>query len=105
MLAPTKANIMNTIKQSDQVTNFPRPRNLGSYLAEDEASLKPIVELQEWCRNEFKLLQGAGNSLIKEPFEMPPIKTPTSNPVSYMPPDKLQTQIVKQEEFRARAKA
>ncbi len=104
MLSPMKANIINTIKQSDQATKFPRPTNLGSYLIDDEESLKPILELDKWCKKEYKILQQTNETSIKKPFEIHEIKIPTSKPKSCISQEKLQSQLSIQVEFRARNK-
>lgn len=101
MLSPTKANIINGIKQSDQAMGFPRPSNFGSYLADNEESLKPILELDQWCKKEYKILQKTNKESIKEPFKVPEVKTETNNPASLMSQDKLRSQLTKQAEFRA----
>lgn len=98
MLSPLNVNFINSIRQSDQAMGFPRPTNLGSYLMDDAESLKPILELNKWCENEYQELQGIGKKSIKKPFQIPKLKT--NNPVSsQILQNKLESQLTKQSEF------
>lgn len=105
MLSPMKASIINSIKQSDKTTGFPRPTNFGNYLIENEESLNPIIELDKWCKKEYEILKKTNKESIKEPFKVPEVKTVTKNPASLISQDKLQLQSTKLAEFRAREKA
>jgi len=105
MLSSMKVNIIVTIRQSDQANGFPRPTNYGSYLADDEESLRSIIDLDEWCKQEYKALKKISSYSIKEPFVAPGVKQVTENPASYMSQEKLQSQLKAQEEYRTRGKA
>jgi hypothetical protein len=105
MLSSMKVDIIRTIRQSDQADGFPRPTNFGSYLADNEESLRPIILLDEWCKREYVALEKISSHPIKKPFVVPEIKGVINNPASLMSKDKIQSQLNKQEEFRARVKA
>lgn len=105
MISQMKKNIISTIRQSDQADGFPRPTNYGSYLADNEESLRPIISLDEWCKQEYEALKKVSSHPIKEPFVVPEIKNVTNNPASLMSQEKLQSQLSKQAEYRARGKA
>jgi len=84
---------------------FPRPTNYGNYLADNEDTLKPIINLDNWCKNEYEALKNNSHLPIKEPFKVPEIKEVVSSPASLMPQEKMQAQLPKQAEYRARDKA
>jgi hypothetical protein len=105
MLSPMKANIMNSLRQSDEAMGFPRPTNYGSYLVDNEDTLKPIIYLDDWCKKEYEALKNNSHLPIKEPFKAPETKEAVSSPPSLISQEKLQAQLTKQEEYRARDKA
>ncbi|MBA6399826.1 potassium channel family protein [Colwellia sp. BRX10-4] len=105
MLSPMKGSIMNAVRQSDKAMGFPRPTNYGCYLADNEDSLKPIIDLDNWCQKEYSILKNSSNILIKEPFKVPAIESIVDNPASLISQEKLQAQLIKQEEYRARTEA
>ncbi|MCP4456575.1 MAG: hypothetical protein GY816_00890 [Cytophagales bacterium] len=105
MLLPMKANIINSIRQSDKAMGFPRPTNYANYLVDNEVSLKPIIDLDDWCKKEYEALKNNSHVPINEPFKMPEIKEVTNSPASLISQEKLQEQLTKQEEYRACDKA
>lgn len=105
MLSPMKANIINSIKQSDIAMGFPRPTNFGQFLIDNENSLKPIIDLDLWCKKEYEILKESGGPSIKEPLKVVSIKKTPGVPPSLIPKDKLQEQSIKLQEFRARKEA
>jgi hypothetical protein len=105
MISPMKTNIIGTIRQSDQAGGFPRPTNYANYLADDEESLRPVISLDEWCKQEYEALRKICNHPIKEPFVVPEIKRSTKPPASLISPYKLHSQLKKQANYIARGKA
>ncbi|ELK8603488.1 MULTISPECIES: hypothetical protein [Vibrio] len=61
-------NVLPMIQSADRHMGFPRPTNLAEYMIEDEESLLPIIELDEWCHKEFAYLVSKGMTSIKEPY-------------------------------------
>ncbi len=105
VLSPMKVSIILTIRQSDQANGFPRPTNYGNYLADNEESLRPIISLDEWCRQEYEALGIISKHPIKKPFVVPEVKGVNKSPASLISQEKFQSQLQKLAEFRARDKA
>jgi hypothetical protein len=70
ILSQSRYGLISAIRKSDEQSNNQRSSFLANYHFENAQSLKPIVELQKWCRAEYKELQYIDSSFIKCPHEV-----------------------------------
>jgi len=105
MLSPMKVTLLNTVRQVDQSSGFPRPTNFGSYLADNEDTLKSIIDLDKWCQKEYDALENNSHLQIKKPFKVAEMNHFVSSPASLISEEKKQAQLTKLAEYRARDNA
>ena len=93
-----------SIRQSDNSTNFPRVKILGSYsMQPPKEDFEAILGLVKWCNETYSNLNKYSD-IIKKVTEYKPQKDRKMPPKCMIPNDVLKRQLVAQNEFRERNK-
>lgn len=95
-------SIIQTLRQSDQQSGFPRPHILGSYYFLPEHYCETVVELVSWCEAQVKQLERNGICGLKRVGAAIGPWDRQDNPPSKIDDAELHGQLVAVQQFRER---